>query len=110
MPYHSPIPDPKARGKASALVDAIVQAEKMIQVAFVLPCSVLIGWAIGWLLDRGLHQSWIYLVGIVFGGVSGLVYAVRLAVSAANRDDGSADSNKDSSKNSNRDGGAGTTP
>ncbi len=32
-----------------------------------------------------LHQSWIAVVGIVFGGVSGLVYAIRVAL-AANKD------------------------
>lgn len=80
MPYHSPIPDPQPRGKVSSLVDAIVQAEKMIQVAFVLPCAAFIGWLAGAWLDRRLHQSWIALAGIVFGGVSGLVYVVRLAL------------------------------
>lgn len=80
MPYHSPIPDPHSRGKVSSLVDAIVQAEKMIQVAFVLPCAAFIGWLAGAWLDRRLHQSWIALAGIVFGGVSGLVYVVRLAL------------------------------
>jgi len=80
MPYHRPIPEQQPRGKASGIVDAIVQAEKMIQVAFVLPCSVLIGWLGGWWLDRLLHQTWIYLVGIVFGGAAGLVYVIRLAL------------------------------
>jgi ATP synthase protein I len=80
MPYHSPIPDSQPRSKVSSLVDAIVQAEKMIQVAFVLPCAAFIGWLGGAWLDRRLHQSWIALAGIVFGGVSGLVYVVRLAL------------------------------
>jgi len=80
MAFHRPIPDPHPRSKASSIVDAMVQAEKMIQVVFILPCSVLIGWLAGWWLDQRLHQAWIYLVGIVFGGVSGLVTVVRLAL------------------------------
>lgn len=80
MPYHRPIPDSQPRGRTSSIVDAIVQAEKMIQIAFVLPCAVLIGWGIGWWLDKALHQTWIYLAGIVFGGGAGLVYVVRLAL------------------------------
>ena len=80
MPYHRPIPDTEQRGKSSGIVGAIVQAEKMIQIAFVLPCATFIGWLGGYWLDKHLHQSWISLVGIVFGGVSGLVYVVRLAV------------------------------
>ncbi len=83
MPFHNPIPDPKPRGKASGLVDAVVQAEKMIQVALILPCAAFIGWLAGAWLDSRLHQKWIGLAGIVFGGVSGLVYVVRLALAAA---------------------------
>jgi len=80
MPFHRPIPESPRRGKASSLVDAIAQAEKLIQVALVLPCAAFIGWLGGAWLDHRLHQSWISLVGIVFGGVSGLVYVVRLAL------------------------------
>lgn len=80
MPYHRPIPDNGQRGKASSVIDAIVQAEKMIQIAFVLPCAAFIGWLGGAWLDHKLHQTWISLVGIVFGGVSGLVYVVKLAL------------------------------
>ncbi len=84
MPFHRPIPDPKPRGKASDAIDAIVQAEKMIQIALILPCAAFIGWLGGaWLASR-LHQPWIALVGIVFGGVSGLLYVVRLALQAGN--------------------------
>ena len=92
MPYHSPIPDPQPRSRVSSLVDAIVQAEKMIQVAFVLPCAAFIGWLGGAWLDKHLHQSWISLAGIVFGGVSGLVYVVRLALTTDKQipDDGGA--------------------
>ncbi len=81
MPFHRPIPDSKPHGKASGIVDAIVQAEKLIQIALVLPCAAFIGWLAGAWLDSRLHQSWIGLVGIVFGGVSGLVYVIRLALS-----------------------------
>jgi ATP synthase protein I len=84
MPFHPPIPDPKAHGKGSGVIDAIVQAEKMIQVALILPCAAFIGWLAGAWLGRRLHQPWIALVGIVFGGVSGLVYVVRLALQAGN--------------------------
>jgi uncharacterized membrane protein YfcA len=95
MPYHRPITDSQPRGKASGIVDAIVQAEKMIQVAFVLPCAVVIGWFAGWWLDKHLHQSWIALLGIVFGGVSGLVYVVRLAL-ATDRSIGNGNGGKGS--------------
>ncbi len=84
VPFHRPIPDPKPRGKGSGVIDAIVQAEKMIQVALILPCAAFIGWLAGAWIGSRLHQPWIALVGIIFGGVSGLIYVVRLALQAGN--------------------------
>jgi ATP synthase protein I len=89
MPYNRPIPDskpdPKQGGKDAGLFSGWVQAEKLFQIAFVLPCAAFIGWLIGAWLDHRLHQSWIAIAGIVFGGVSGLVYSIRVAL-AANKD------------------------
>ena len=65
------------------MVSALVQAEKMMQIALVLPCAALVGWLLGGWLGMHLHMPWLGLVGIVFGGVSGLVYVVRLAMDAA---------------------------
>jgi uncharacterized membrane protein YfcA len=71
-----------------------IQAEKLIQIALVLPCAALIGWMAGvWLGDR-LHHSWIAIVGIVFGGAAGLVYAVRTALNA-NKDPALQDKDDD---------------
>jgi hypothetical protein len=83
MPFHPPIPDPRPRGKSSGIVGAVVQAEKMMQIALILPCAAFIGWLLGGWLGIHLHMPWLGLAGIVFGGVSGLVYVVRLAMDAA---------------------------
>ena len=93
MPYNRPIPDlkpgsnpeSKQSGKDAGLFSAWIQAEKLIQIALVLPCAAFIGWLIGAWLDHRLHQSWIAVTGIVFGGASGLVYSIRVAL-AANKD------------------------
>jgi ATP synthase protein I len=69
--------------KAKTAISSLVQAEKMMQIALILPCAAVIGWVIGAWLDHQFHQKWISLVGIVFGGVSGLVYVIRLAMDAA---------------------------
>lgn len=82
MPYNRPIPDSNKRGKGAGIIDAIVQAEKLIQVALVLPCAAFIGWLGGAWLDSRLHQHWIGAAGVAFGGASGLVYVVRLALAA----------------------------
>jgi hypothetical protein len=94
VPFHRPIPEQRERGKASSVVDAIVQAEKMIQIAFVLPCAAFIGWLAGAWLDHKFHQTWISLIGIVFGGVSGLVYVVKLAVMTDKQVSNGGDNNK----------------
>ena len=96
MPFHRPIPQSKQRGKAGGilppqqakdglaggpgLLGAWVQAEKMMQIALLLPSAAFIGWVIGALLDRSLHQSWIAMIGIVVGIISGLVGAIRMAM------------------------------
>ncbi len=81
MPFNRPIPDDKQRGKASmGLVQGLAQAEKMIQIALVLPSAVLIGWLGGMWLDSRLHQSWITLAGFILGSIAGLVSAIRMAM------------------------------
>jgi len=79
MPNPTPDP-PKAQRKGG--LDTLVQAERLLQIALVLPAAVLIGWGGGVLLDRWLHQDWIYIVGLIFGAVAGLLEAVRQALRA----------------------------
>jgi len=57
----------------------------MIQVAVLLPCSAFVGWMFGALLDKLLHQTWISLVGILFGGISGIVYVVRMVIDSSRK-------------------------
>jgi ATP synthase protein I len=96
VPYQRPIPEKRSspgtpgslspqqakRGLTggSGFLGAWVQAEKMIQMALVLPCAAFIGWAIGAWLDHLLHQTWIAMAGIVFGIISGLVTVVRMVM------------------------------
>ena len=37
MPFNRPIPDAKPRGKSSSALASLVEAEKMMQIAFLLP-------------------------------------------------------------------------
>jgi len=80
MPYNRPIPDPAPRRKSSSGLESLVQAEKLMQIAILLPSAAFIGWLLGAWADRAWHQSWIGIAGIVFGGISGLVYVVRLVM------------------------------
>jgi F0F1-type ATP synthase assembly protein I len=86
MPFIRPIPDDKPRSKTASGVSALVEAEKMMQIALLLPSAAFIGWLLGAWIGGYLHQSWMGLAGIVFGGISGLVYVVRLAIAAAGQD------------------------
>jgi ATP synthase protein I len=81
MPYNRPIPDPSPRRKSSSGLETLVQAEKLMQIAILLPSAAFIGWLLGTWADKTWHQSWIGLAGMVFGGISGIVYVVRLVLS-----------------------------
>lgn len=68
--------------KRSSTLEAVVKAERLTQIAVVLPAAVLIGWGAGALLDKWLHQDWIYIAGVVFGAIAGMVEAIRQAFRA----------------------------
>jgi len=80
MPFNRPLPKERQTTRFSGGRASLVEAEKMIQVAVLLPASAFVGWILGALLDKLFHQSWISLVGILFGGISGIVYVVRMVV------------------------------
>ncbi len=62
----------------SALKD-FARAESMVQLAIVLPVACVVGWFLGSLMDRWLHQQWISIVGIVLGAVAGFIQIFRVA-------------------------------
>ncbi len=84
MPFTPPIPDSKPKAADRGGIQTLVQAEKLTQIAVLLPSSAFIGWLAGAWLDSKLHTGWIGLVGMVFGGISGLVYVIRLAIRTMN--------------------------
>lgn len=86
MPFNPPIPEPKGRGpspgRSRGLVSAIVQAEKMVQIALILPCSAFIGWLIGDWIGGREHWPLAAAAGVALGGAAGLYYVVRMALDA----------------------------
>jgi F0F1-type ATP synthase assembly protein I len=58
-----------------------VQFARYSQLAFVLPAATAAGWLIGLGLDKWLHTTWLYLVGLLLGIVAGFVELVRTAMS-----------------------------
>jgi ATP synthase protein I len=81
MAFQPPNPDDK---RDTGGLQTLVQAEKLLQIAITIPAAVFIGWLIGAGLDRWLHQHWIYIAGIIFGSIAGLVSGVRMALEAGN--------------------------
>jgi F0F1-type ATP synthase assembly protein I len=74
-------PDQKpAVRRTSGALDGLVRAERLMQIAFILPAAVVVGWLAGAGLDKWLHQHWIYLAGIVVGCVAGFVEIFRLVL------------------------------
>ena len=67
--------------KRSGALDGLVRAERLLQIAFILPAAVVVGWAAGAGLDKWLHQDWIYLAGLGVGAVAGFVEVFRLVMS-----------------------------
>jgi uncharacterized membrane protein YfcA len=91
-------PPSKSSSGLSSGIGGLIEAEKLMQVAFVLPAAVLIGWIAGWWLGNHLHQKWIEIAGVVFGCVSGLFYVIQMAVLAEKKttmgDDAQGDAGK----------------
>ena len=90
MPFHRPIPDDrqsKAPESPSGArprrgTNSLVQAEQVMQIAFVLPCAMLVGWGMGWGVDKLSGSHWAVVPGLILGLVAGMVSAIRMAMAA----------------------------
>ncbi|MBS1859414.1 MAG: AtpZ/AtpI family protein [Acidobacteria bacterium] len=56
-------------------------------LAFLLPVSAFVGYAIGYLLDKALHTTWLYIPFLLLGIASGFVQLIRQLLKDT-RDDG----------------------
>lgn len=81
MPYTRPIPERKASSFAGGLRN-FAEAEKLMQVAFVLPSAVFVGWLAGAWVGSKCHQGWVQIVGLFLGCAAGMVHVVRMALEA----------------------------
>jgi F0F1-type ATP synthase assembly protein I len=87
MPFHNPISENRRDGRdpsgnGSGGLKSLVQAEKLLQIAFLLPCAMMVGWALGWGVDRLFHTGWAKIPGLVLGIVAGMVTVIRMAMAA----------------------------
>jgi F0F1-type ATP synthase assembly protein I len=78
-PSKTPSPQEKSSSEDGAL-QSLVSVQGMIQLGLVLPAAVVIGWAIGLVLDHWLNQHWINIVGLIAGAVAGFVHIFRVVL------------------------------
>ncbi len=79
MAFNRPIPETNKQPSNPGGMRSLVEAEKLMQIAFLLPSAVLVGWGIGALAENHWHQKWMLAVGLMLGCVAGLVSVIRLA-------------------------------
>ena len=46
-------------------------------LAFMLPASAVIGYFLGYLLDKEFETTWIRIAGVILGSAAGLVQLIR---------------------------------
>jgi F0F1-type ATP synthase assembly protein I len=88
MPFHRPIAEdkqPEGSGPSRTPgMHSLVQAERLMQIAFVLPCAMVFGWGLGWCVDHFFHAHWATVVGLILGLIAGMFSVIRTAMSAMN--------------------------
>jgi F0F1-type ATP synthase assembly protein I len=65
--------------KPSPMQD-LVGVQSLIQLGLLLPAAVVVGWALGLVLDHWLHQHWINIAGLILGAVAGFVQIFRVVL------------------------------
>ena len=80
MPSDPPDPDERKHSdKDSADKTNWVQISNYAQLAFIFPVATVVGWLIGLALDKWLHTTWLYLVGLLLGILAGFLELIRTA-------------------------------
>jgi F0F1-type ATP synthase assembly protein I len=57
------------------------------EIGFLIPAAVIVGYLLGLLADHLLHTHWLYMLGIIFGAVSGFISMIRRAMQASSDED-----------------------
>jgi len=63
-----------------------LQVSRFIELGVMLPAATFVGWLIGAALDKWLHTTWLYLVGLILGIVAGFVQLVRTVLAAEKKE------------------------
>ena len=76
-----PLEDQKKEGNGNTPAQKTnwVEMSNYAELAIVFPAATVIGWLIGVGLDKWLHTTWLYIVGLLFGIAAGFVQFIRTA-------------------------------
>lgn len=74
------------KDKDSSGLSTLVEAEKWLQIAILLPAAAFIGWLIGAWLAHKFHQDWMETAGVTLGGLAGIVHVVRLVLATGDKE------------------------
>jgi len=66
----------------------MVTVGEYTSLAFLLPVSTMVGYIIGYLLDKAFHTHFLYIVFLILGIAAGFVQLIR-QLQRDTRDDGS---------------------
>jgi F0F1-type ATP synthase assembly protein I len=64
-----------------------VMVGEYTSLAFLLPVTTLVGYVLGYLLDKAFHTHWIYIPGLILGIVSGFMQLIRQLMRDTSNDD-----------------------
>ena len=70
----------KSHRKPEGALQSLVQVEKLVQLALLIPCATFLGWILGAGLDHLLHQHWLFLAGLLLGATAGFVQTFRVVL------------------------------
>lgn len=62
--------------------NTLLQVSRFVELGVLLPACTFIGWLVGAGLDKWLHTTWLYLVGLIVGIAAGFVQLIRTVLKA----------------------------
>jgi len=75
--------EPRETQRKDGAKSAWIQMANYAQLAVIFPAATVVGWLVGAALDRWLHTSWLYLVGLILGIIAGFVELIRTAAKSS---------------------------
>jgi F0F1-type ATP synthase assembly protein I len=79
MPADPPDPREQKQANRDSNKTDWVQVSNYAQLAFIFPVATVVGWLIGVALDKWLHTTWLYIVGLLLGILAGFLELIRTA-------------------------------